>query len=224
MVIQDAQAGGSGTGGHANNNGDNGNIHNGQNGGENANNGANNANTGANNANNGANNANNGENNGNDANNGANGDANNGNNGENNTAGAQPSAHFFGALALITPFNGLTEKPTIYEFTKAVTAAGKLARCTPHQLAEAAKLKLSDAANTFLDAHPELDDVDWPTLERALLRRFDDAATPKELYNRLNSCTQQANETVMMYAGRLKNIGIRALKDCPQTIEESNKN
>ena len=124
-----------------------------------------------------------------------------------------------GALALIPVFSGDTTKIPVREFIKNVTAAGKLTNCNDSQLAEIAKIKLTGLANVFLDAHPHLDEADWPTLKKELQKRFSDTEEHQDKKYSLRDCVQGATEPVREYVMRLKQLGYQTVKPCRDNAE-----
>lgn len=128
----------------------------------------------------------------------------------------QTSQAFMGALALIPIFSGNNVK----DFIKSVNSAGKLARCDPFQLAEIAKLKFSGEANNFLDANPNLEDVEWPALRAEIEKRFGEKGTLQSNRMKLKDCFQQDDESVREYVTRLKLIGYQTVRNCPDPAEK----
>jgi hypothetical protein len=133
-------------------------------------------------------------------------------------AGSRPLVP--GGLALIRPFEGGKQGPTVENFLKSIAEAGAmLGWSEDHQMA-VAKLKCTGSAYTQIQYNSNIQDArDWYALCQAFIDAFQDRVPIFFHQQELATSRQRVGETAREFANRLRILGLKTIPNTPLPVE-----
>lgn len=116
--------------------------------------------------------------------------------------------------AMIKPWSGDAEGPSVEEFLQSVKLVALTGHWTDQDQKMICRLKTTGAAAACLAAHPELlrPEATFSEFETALRRRFEGSQDPERHLLALNTITQSPGESVLAFADRCRRTGLKTLR------------
>jgi hypothetical protein len=109
---------------------------------------------------------------------------------------------------LIDYWNGASNSMSVFDFFYTVTRAAEMGRLNSKDKVHLVRLKLRGVARAFYLTQPSLkaDDCTYEELRTAFINRFKDKHTDQYNYSRVQTASQERNESPEMFLDRFRKL------------------
>jgi hypothetical protein len=124
---------------------------------------------------------------------------------------------------LVETRRGDSNSVPVVDFFESIDEAAEMGRLTAKDKVHLAKLKLKGATRSFYTAQPELrtDDVTYAAFRTAFINRFSDKHTDHYNYTRVQTASQEKNESPEMFLDRLRKLCQRTIQHSENAVEQA---
>jgi hypothetical protein len=124
---------------------------------------------------------------------------------------------------LIEPWKGDSNSIPVRDFFESIDEAAEMGGLSLKDKVRLAKLKLRGVARMFYSAQPQLraEDVTYAEFKAAFLTRFKDKHTDQYHYARVQTASQEKNESPEMFLDRLRRLCQRTVRSSENPVEQA---
>jgi hypothetical protein len=124
---------------------------------------------------------------------------------------------------LVEPWRGDSNSVPVTDFFESIDEAAEMGRLTAKDKVHLAKLKLRGPAKLFYTAQSDLraDDVTYTNFRTAFVNRFKDKHTDQYNCSRLQTASQEKNESPEVFLDRLRKLCQRTIRRSENAVEQA---
>jgi hypothetical protein len=124
--------------------------------------------------------------------------------------------------SLVEPWKGDSSSVPVVEFFESINEAAETGRLSSKDKVRLARLKLRGAARMFYASQPELraDDSAYAEFRTAFVKRFKGRHTDQYNYARLQTASQEKNESPEVFLDRLRKLCQRTIHSSDNPVEQ----
>jgi hypothetical protein len=124
---------------------------------------------------------------------------------------------------LVEPWRSDGNSIPVTEFVESINEAAEMGRLSSKDKICMVRLKLRGTARAFYATQPQLkaDDVTCEELKAAFVTRFQDKHTDQYYYSRVQTASQEKNESPEMFLDRLRRLYQQTIRHSDNAVEQA---